>query len=75
MPVGQSRPLSTPFARVSNQPLLAWALSQGLIEVNADGSWHLTELALEWLRHQPLRAREPIAPRLGDLPCPDQYDV
>jgi len=73
MSVGQSRPLGTPFARVSNQPLLAWALSQGLIEVNADGSWHLTERALEWLRHQPLRGSEAVAPGLGDLP--DRYDA
>jgi len=55
--------------------MLAWALSQGLIEVNADGSWHLTEAALEWLRHQPLRGSNAVAPRLGDLPCPDRYDA
>jgi hypothetical protein len=75
MPVGQSRPLDTPFARVRNEPLLAWALSQGLIEVNADGSWHLTEAALEWLRHQPLKKGNPVAPPLRNLPSPDRYDA
>jgi hypothetical protein len=75
MSVGQSRPPDTPFARISTQPLLAWALSQGLIQVNADGSWHLTEVALEWLRHQPSKGSHVVAPRLGDLPCPDWYDA
>jgi hypothetical protein len=75
MSVGQSRPPDTPFARVSKESLLAWALSQGLIEINADGSWHLTEVALEWLRHQPLKGSNAGAPRLGDLPCPERYDA
>jgi hypothetical protein len=75
MSVGQSRPPDTPFARVSKEPLLAWALSQGLIEVNADGSWHLTEVALEWLRHQPFKGSNVGALRLGDLPCPERYDA
>ena len=75
MSMGQSRPPDTPFARISTQPLLAWALSQGLIVVNADGSWHLTEVALEWLRHQPSKGSHVVAPRLGDLPCPDWYDA
>jgi hypothetical protein len=73
--MGQSRPLGTAFARVSNEPLLAWALSQGLIEVNADGSWHLTEAALEWLCHQPVRGSGSGEPWLRDLPCPDRYDA
>jgi len=55
--------------------VLAWALSQGLIEVNADGSWQLTEVALEWLRYQPLKERNAGLLRLRDLPCPDQYDA
>jgi hypothetical protein len=74
-PVGQSRPLDTPLARVCDKPMLAWALSQGLIEVNADGSWQLTEVALEWLRYQPLKARNAAPSRLRDLPCPDRYDA
>ena len=75
MPVGQRRPPDTPFARVCNKPLLAWALDQGLIAVNADGSWHLTEVALEWLRHQPVKATTAVLPWTRDLPCPDQYDA
>ena len=55
--------------------MLAWALSQGLIEVNADGSWHLTDVALEWLRHQPSKGSHAVAPHLGDLPCLDWYDA
>ena len=74
--MGQSRPFVTPFARVCDKPVLAWALSQGLIEVNADGSWQLTEVALEWLRYQPLKERNAAPLRLrDDLPCPDQYDA
>jgi hypothetical protein len=55
--------------------LFAWALSQGLIEVNTDGSWHLTEAALEWLCHQPLRGSDAADPWLRGLPCPDRYDA
>jgi hypothetical protein len=73
--MGQSRPPGTPFARISNEPLFAWALSQGLIEVNTDGSWHLTEAALEWLCHQPLRGSDAADPWLRGLPCPDRYDA
>jgi hypothetical protein len=73
--MGQRLPPGTPFVRIRNEPLLAWALSQGLIEVNADGSWHLTETALEWLCHQPVRGSGAREPWLRDLPCPDRYDA
>jgi hypothetical protein len=61
------------LAQISNKPLLAWAHSVGLIEVYADGRWHLSDLALEWLCHQPIRLDEGFEdPR---YPCPDRYDV
>ena len=73
MPVGQSRPLDRAIAPISDNPLLAWAHSVGLIEVYPDGSWHLSDLALEWLRYQPVRANDGFDdPR---YPCPDRYDV
>jgi hypothetical protein len=71
--VGQSRPLDRAFVQISNKPLLAWAHSVGLIEVHADGSWHLSDLALQWLCHQPIRADDGFDdPR---YPCPDRYDA
>jgi hypothetical protein len=73
MPLGQSRPFDRALAQVSNKPLLAWAHSVGLIEVYADGSWHLSELALQWLCHQPIPADNGFDdPR---YPCPDRYDA
>ena len=66
--VGQSRPLDSPFAHIRDHPLLSWAHHVGLIKVYADGSWHLSELALEWLRHQPVKIDNSGERALGDVP-------
>lgn len=74
-PVGQSRPIVSPFENIRSHPLLGWALSQGLIEVSANGTWHLTERALQWLCHQPIKMGGPPDPIATARPCPDLYDA
>jgi hypothetical protein len=43
--------------------------------VYADGSWHLSELALEWLRHQPVKVDSTGERALADVPRYRHHDA